>query len=269
MSLDMNELWKHAVRMSISRVFWEEHYAKIEDLQTPYLRDYYYVQLGVAGLGLVDAIEAEYAKDLMEDLIQMRVNAEIDPDDPKNKETLSDLAEFKKTIRDLKPKIVQSMGISMSDFDERMHEAALDQFNDYDDAESDDEESQFEDHEESLEVDSDVFVDPSLINVDKLYDSIVYLFSKRNIVGEESKNAFFYTTLFSNDDYNIGFSKSIELGTRYITVIENSQNESIANEKLNTLFDGSDSSKIIWEALKTFNIKKSQLKSIYDNEIPR
>ncbi len=164
MSLDMNEFWKHAVRLSLYRVFWEVHYAKIEDLEIPYLRDYYYVQLAVAGLGLVGSIEAEYAKNLMEELLQMRVDAEIDPADPKNKETLSDLAEFKKTIRDLKPKIVQSMGVSMDDFDKRMHEATLEKFLEYDDAESDDEETQLEDHEEILEVDSDDFQAQPKIN---------------------------------------------------------------------------------------------------------
>jgi hypothetical protein len=259
----MNELWKQMLNLAIARVFWEEHYAKIEDLDIPYLRDYYYVQYGVYGLALSDVIEAEKANEMIQELIQMRVNAEIDPDDPNNKDTLSDLAEFKKTIRDLKPQIVQYYGLSTKEFEERMHEFILENFRD-DELEFDSEETQTENHEESLEVDSDIFVDPSQINEDKLYECIVYLFSKRNQIGEEGENSLISIT-FDNDDYVITLSKFIDSLSRFITIMDNLNNIILVTKRLKTIFDESGDSLIIWDALKTFNINKSQLKSVYDS----
>jgi hypothetical protein len=268
-SLDTNDLWKQMLNLAINRVFWEEHYAKIEDLDIPYLRDYYYVQYGVYGLALSDVIEAEKANEMIQELIKMRVNAEIDPDDPNNKDTLSDLAEFKKTIRDLKPQIVQYYGVSTKEFEEIMHEFILENFRDDDESEFDSEETQTENHEESLEEDSDIFVDPSQINEDKLYECVVYLFSKRNQVGEEGEVSFLITMTFDNDDYVITLSKSIDSLSRFITIMDTVNNISLVTKRLKTIFDESGDSLIIWDAIKTFNINKSQLKSVYDKEITR
>lgn len=127
--------------------------------------------------------------------------------------------------------------------------------------------TQTENHEESLEVDSDIFVDPSQINEDKLYESIVYLFSKRNQVGEQGEISFLITLTFDNDDYVITLSKSVDSLSRFITIIDSANNIDLVTKRLKTIFDESGDSLIIWDAIKTFNINKSQLKAVYDNEI--
>ena len=125
-------------------------------------------------------------------------------------------------------------------------------------------ETQPENHEESNEVDSDIFVDPSQINEDKLYECIVYLFSKRNQIGEEGENSLISIT-FDNDDYVITLSKFIDSLSRFITIMDNLNNIILVTKRLKTIFDESGDSLIIWDALKTFNINKSQLKSVYDS----
>jgi hypothetical protein len=74
---------------------------------------------------------------------------------------------------------------------------------------------------------------------------------------------------FDNDDYVITLSKSIDSLSRFITIMDTVNNISLVTKRLKTIFDESGDSLIIWDAIKTFNISKSQLKSVYDKEITR
>ena len=243
----------------------------VDELEIDYLRDYYIVCIDLITLIQIDLFPFEAGVDLLDFLVQEKVYAEIDPDDPDNADTLESIRILTEEVKGLKKQLAKASKLSVKKYDNDMIEHVRDYFETYDfDKRFDSENFGFTDEltiDSSEEEESDILVNPSLIQDDKIYDAIFSLLDKQKIKIDISKQmGEDLLTQFSNEFYQIVLIHKLDNNIRmiHISSIEHGRNTIV---RLSNIFDGSEKSEVAWEALDTFKISKSQVKSLHDKGI--
>jgi hypothetical protein len=243
----------------------------VDELEIEYLRGYYIVCLGLIALIETDQFPFESGVDMLDGLLQMKVDAEIDPDDPDNEDTLEAIQMLKVEVTGFKQELANHFNISVEEHDNYLLDSVKKSFETYNlDGLTDSENSDLNEEQTEDEVDeeeSDILVDPSLIQDEKIYDAIFSLLDKQKIktdgsmqIGED------LLTQFSNEFYRIVLIHKLDDNVRRITISSPELGRTIV-VRLSNIFDGSEKSEVAWEALDTFNISKSQVKSLHDKGI--
>lgn len=152
MERSLDELNKQIIMMMIRKVY--DTYGNRDDLKLPYLRDYYivcYVFLQAVEDGLM---ELNDVLDAVNELIQMKVNAEIKPDNPNDEFTMQSIKELTSEVIGVKLILAERHSSSVKNFEETIIKVVEGLF-DYYETEADDDiddEEDLIDEEEQFQV---------------------------------------------------------------------------------------------------------------------
>lgn len=111
-------------------------YGKREDLKLPYFRDYYIICLAMIQLVLDKSITVKKGMDDLDDLIQMKVNAEIEPDNPNDEFTLESIEELTSYITEMKPIFSVLFAVGINDLDTLLMNYVYSGFDNYENEDS-------------------------------------------------------------------------------------------------------------------------------------